>query len=136
MKANGWRCVLIYIAAAVACVYLALPQLDGDGTREYFLKPSSSSTRVDAEGSISLSALLASGAESVFFSGECNEAALIESFSARVVFVERVGDAVSYYCYSPHLRGEAIIDGRRINLHLCVASYGYTVGTPFICGSF
>lgn len=57
------------------------------------------------------------------------------SFSARIVFTEKIKQGTSYYAYSPKISYRAVIKGKVINLQIFMGDE-ITVGSPIIYGSF
>ncbi len=60
----------------------------------------------------------------------------IKEFNASVVLVERTGQGVGYYAYSPNIRYKERVKGRTVNLHIFIAEKEVTVGSPIIYGGF
>lgn len=61
---------------------------------------------------------------------------LIAGYGAKLCFAEEIGGTLSFYCYSPRLKGGVILDGRKINLHIAVRAESVAVGTPIIFGGY
>lgn len=59
---------------------------------------------------------------------------MMRRYGAEVLFVERVGDVVSYYGYTPAWQTGVFLYGKKINLHIAVreATRIATMGTPII----
>ncbi|MBQ3493361.1 MAG: hypothetical protein IJA88_04560 [Clostridia bacterium] len=66
---------------------------------------------------------------------EFNLQDFFDSYNARLIKIERVGETVSYYAYSPKIKYRAHIFGQVVNLHVAVDKQ-VTVGSPLIYGSF
>ena len=73
--------------------------------------------------------------ESARFEGDVHEE-LLRSLRAEVVFCERTGGVVSYYCRSPLLGSGVLLGGERVNLHIAVGGGRTAAGTPVIFGGF
>ena len=52
------------------------------------------------------------------------------------MFLEKVGDVLSYYGYAQGLRDTLCLDGYAVNLHVAVTDERCVVGTPIIFGGF
>lgn len=74
--------------------------------------------------------------ESVYLTEQADVDALVERFQAEIVFVECVGDTVSYYGFSPNLPYGVALFGTRVNLHIALSPRGCVVGTPIIFGGY
>jgi hypothetical protein len=78
--------------------------------------------------------------ESVCFMHQINAQDLalqiFKDYDAEVLFVERVGDVISYYGYAQGLGEVLCLDGYIINLHVAVTNERCVVGTPIIFGGF
>ena len=63
---------------------------------------------------------------------------LCKRYKARIVCVEQTGDVVSYYAYSPMLKGSVVVAGKKVNFHVAFGTDNIrcTVGTPLIFGGF
>lgn len=60
----------------------------------------------------------------------------ISAYDAKLCFAEEIGNTLSFYCYSPQLKGGVILNGRKINLHIAVRAESVAVGTPIIFGGY
>ena len=74
--------------------------------------------------------------ESVWLDEPIDAYALMQYFNAEVVYIERVGDTVSYYGFSPDLPRGIVLQGKAVNLHIAVSPRGCAVGTPIIFGGY
>ena len=79
--------------------------------------------------------------ESVTFSlqnqdGDTLVKEMLANYNARILFTERVGDIVSYYCYSCELGRGVMLCGVPVNLHIALSTDRAAVGTPLIFGGF
>lgn len=65
-------------------------------------------------------------------------AQVLQTYGARVQFIECVDGAVSYYCFSLRLPKRVWLRGRAVNLHIAVAAdkTAAVVGYPIIFGGF
>ena len=61
---------------------------------------------------------------------------IFQEYGGEVVFVEKVGDVLSYYGYAQGLRDTLCLDGYAVNLHVAVTDERCVVGTPIIFGGF
>ena len=62
--------------------------------------------------------------------------AVLEKYSATVLFQEKGEGYTSYYCYSTKLNRSIVLDGKNINLHIVEYDDGLRVGTPIIFGGY
>ncbi|MBE5737027.1 MAG: hypothetical protein E7348_01350 [Clostridiales bacterium] len=85
--------------------------------------------------------------EFVFLSGVKGESCVIEikdfdlqryleEMNASVIFTHEFLDSKNYYAYSPKIKYCKMIDGKMINLQVCVKKDGVKLGSPIIYGSF
>lgn len=84
--------------------------------------------------------------------GECAEYVLDESFGAvtaeelterirkeyraQICFSESACGTVSFYAYSPSLKGGVLLNGYKVNLHIAFRGNSVAVGTPMIFGGY
>lgn len=61
---------------------------------------------------------------------------LIAMTGAMVCFEEEICGTRSYYCYSPRLRGGAVLNGCVVNLHIAVRENSVAVGSPVVFGGY
>lgn len=59
----------------------------------------------------------------------------LQSVDGEVIFTETLSDSVNYYCRA-NLPYSVTLDGREINLHVCIKDSGVTVGSPIIFGGY
>lgn len=59
----------------------------------------------------------------------------LQSVDGEVIFTETLSDSVNYYCRA-NLPYSVEINGREINLHVCVKTSGTTVASPIIFGGY
>ncbi len=148
----GWKQKLALLSALViACAVLvgvrsvnALPLSSLAGEHTYYTYSPSSQAQIQTQ-------LI--GAEFLHLQGESVQVRLTEKdkrdlhayaqatlkkYKAKVVCVERAGETVSYYGYSPMLKGGVAVQGRKVNLHVAFtqATGHCVVGTPIIFGGF
>lgn len=64
--------------------------------------------------------------------------AILKKYKARIVCVEQTAETVSYYGYSPILKGGVAVEGKKVNIHVAFSkdSTRCVVGTPLIFGGF
>lgn len=85
--------------------------------------------------------------EFIFLSGIKGESCVIEDESfdlekyltqmnASIIFTHEFEEFKNYYAYSPKIKYYKIIDGKMINLHVCVKNDQVKLGSPIIYGSF
>lgn len=68
--------------------------------------------------------------------GEISVAEVLDRFAAKMIFIEKIAEGVSYYAYSENILYRKLIKGRKVNLHIFVGKEKTTVGSPIIFGSF
>lgn len=61
---------------------------------------------------------------------------IFNGLQAKLVFSEQTDDGVSYYAYSPVLKFQTLLSGKRVNLHVFVGENRSVIGSPLIFGSF
>ncbi len=145
---------LLAALGAAFCVYLMHAVSFSGGESAYYLYSASSQAEIKEALSLAeLAHLKGESAVYVFGSADGESAAsaayrgesclaaeaakeLMASYRARVRFTEEVGGTVSYYCYSPLLKGGVILDGKKINLHVAVRADSLAVGSPIIFGGY
>ena len=85
--------------------------------------------------------------EFIFLSGVKGESCVIEDenfdlekyltqMRASIIFTHEFEEYKNYYAYSPKIKYYKIIDGKMINLHVCVKKDQIKIGSPIIYGSF
>ena len=124
-------------AAAGALLFLwHAPAFRGGERYTLYFGETSSARMLTFEGD-ALPLLLPSGVrgESVLYAGDCAEK-LLFAYGARVLFTERTGETVSYYCRSPLLGEGILLNGERVNLHIAAGGGQTAAGTPLIFGGF
>ena len=60
----------------------------------------------------------------------------LKDFNACVVFTESIQDGVSYYAYSPKIKYQKVVNGKRVNLQIVQKQNMIKAGSPLIFGSF
>lgn len=133
---NTLRNAVVCFAFALVLTVALAPRIEGEG-KEYYDAAHSSAKKINADDrAIDIIKVIGAGAESVTLALECSLDEILARYNAHVVFTESVGEVTSYYCRAYALGGGVRIRGRIINLHVASAPYGYTVGTPIICGGY
>ncbi len=61
---------------------------------------------------------------------------LVECYGGEILFIEEIGDTVSYYAYVPKWGKGLALYGKQVNLHIAVSKENCKVGTPIIFGGF
>ena len=121
----------------LACVWLSnvcvLRKIDGERTF-YVYASSSQATRTQT---LDWSQLFFVSGESVRLTsvptdGVAFANALADTFRAEILFVEEVGDTLSFYAFSPNLPRGIMLYGEKINLHIAISTRGCVVGSPII----
>lgn len=110
-----------------------------DGERTYYLHSASSWASQKSELDLLDLPFVKGESVSVTVADGVNFAqGIIQTYEARVLFVEEAADTVSYYCYSPSISNCIYLQDRTVNLHIAVAMDRdmVVVGTPIIFGGF
>ena len=53
-------------------------------------------------------------------------------YQAELLFSEKIGETISYYCYAKGLDGGIVLNGRMVNLHVVWKEGEAVLGTPII----
>ena len=133
------RAFLKTVLAAVGAIIVLLPVAAANFSpfpfateREFYLYSPSSQASIQSQLNFD---------ELLFVQGEsaCVEeglSAVLEKYSAVVLF-EEIGEGyISYYCYSPKLKRSIVLDGKRVNLHIVEYENGLRLGSPIIFGGY
>lgn len=108
------------------------------GERVFYLDSASSQGLIKSE--LRFCDLSRIRGESVSFTHQTEPQSLalqiFQEYGGEVVFVERVGDVLSYYGYADGLKNALCLDGCAVNLHVAVTDGRCVVGTPIIFGGF
>lgn len=60
----------------------------------------------------------------------------LEKMNATIIFTHEFNGCKNYYAYSPKIKYCKMIDGKMINLHVCIKNEQIKLGSPIIYGSF
>ena len=124
--------LLIFIGSKYAFV-TRLSAISGE--RVYYLDAQSSCALYKNE--LALQDIFRVKGECVRFVGEEeNLPSLLEKLNAEILFTERAGGSVSYYCYAQDLSGGICINGRLVNVQIAFHGSLCAVGTPLIFDGF
>ena len=75
--------------------------------------------------------------ESVCFeSSDFELQTLLNKYSAKLIFTEKIEDGICYYAFSPKIKYQKIVNGSKINLHVFIGEGRVVLGAPVIFGSF
>ena len=134
---SGLKVLIILCAFCVFASYCFYPCFTGGNAVYYSERSSLADTECADEY------LLSHGvsfyhikAESAYFAQKRDVLEILKEYRARVVFTERVGGVMNYYCRSYLLPLGERLKGKVVNLHVAVSDSGYTVGTPIIYGGY
>ena len=127
------------ILSAVLFFPIALLNLTAfpfEGEKEYYLYSPSSNAQIKKD--VSLSDLPFIRGERVTLSNLSSEdlAPILARYSADVIKEEEFLGGVSYYCYSPQLKGGIVIGGEVVNLQIAIKGDSVVLGTPIIFGGY
>lgn len=146
MRIFIWKCkeilrcvvgVAIFTVILLAAFLSDFSRFEETEGRVFYLHNASSQAL--QKQSLDFSDLFSVQGESVFLklNGE-KPADWLGRYGASVVFIEKVGDIVSYYGYTAKWSEFVIINGRKVNVHLAVdveKDVG-VVGTPIVFGGY
>ncbi len=127
----------VCILAAAAFISLACPVFCGySGRREVYFKDGSFSEGIRAEQELGFYDLIRGRqGEAITTDGETAEK-IVKDLSARLVFRESFSGGENAYYYTEKLRYIREINGKRVNIQVCVTDGAVKVGTPMIYGGF
>ena len=60
----------------------------------------------------------------------------LQQMNASIVFTHEFDGCINYYAYSPKIKYCETVDGKFINLHICIKNDKIKLGSPIIYGSF
>ena len=137
-RAVKFAAVLFACLASAGALFVLrhAPSFAGAARYTLFLGETSSAEAVVLEGD-ALPLLLSSEVrgESAVFQGDRAED-LLRAYRARVLFIEKAADTVSYYCHSPLLGEGLLLNGEEVNLHIAAGRGQTAAGTPLLFGGF
>ncbi len=142
-KTLGAAGVLFTLIAALAVVFAltALPKrlaFDAGENYVFYLGDTSKNCRTvyaNAQTAPALRLTLSGiNGESTTY-GTLDAEEFISSLGGEIIFTEELSDSFNYYCRAP-LPYKVTIDGKEINLHVCVKKEGVTVASPVIFGGY
>lgn len=122
------------LLCVAALLYLRGELPDGCG-KEYYLYKSSSACEITDEIKICTPRKVVRG-EAVTLKTERDVKKTLNGLFAAKVFSESGEDFSSDYYFSFRIRRYAIINGRKVNLHVCKTADGYELGSPIIFGGY
>jgi len=136
---------LKFVAALVVALCILLPvclvnvsAFPTISKKEYYLySPSSQATVSEKISLIELPYIQGECARVETAEGEEYAKTLFEKYGATLLKTEMFDDGVSYYCYSPKLKGGILLErGAFVNLHIVVKETEVVVGTPIVFGGY
>ena len=108
-----------------------------NGKNEVYLRYNSSNAEIVSVKKEKVKDYIVKKGEAVFIEGEkLSPIDLLKTFNAKLVFIEKTEEGVSYYAYSKDVKYLKMIKGERINLHIFIGEKGSKIGSPIIYGSF
>jgi hypothetical protein len=115
-------------------------QLKGEGAHTFYLYGKTNSAKIESMSEQSADSFIYLKGnlygESVIFYNKSNLKSFIKGLNATAVFSEVGEDFNCEYYYSPKIKGSIILNGKKINLHVCYQKDYIVVGTPIVYGSF
>lgn len=122
------------LLCVAALLYLRGELPDGCG-KEYYLYKSSSACEITNEINFFTPVNVVRG-EAVTLRTEEEVSTALAGLFAVKVFSESGENFSSDYYFSFRIRRYTIINGRKVNLHVCRTSGGYKIGSPIIFGGY
>ena len=122
------------LLCVAALLYLRGELPDGCG-KEYYLYKSSSACEITNEINFFTPVNVVRGEAVTLRTEEEVRTALAGLFAVKV-FSESGENFSSDYYFSFRIRRYTIINGRKVNLHVCRTSDGYKIGSPMIFGGY
>lgn len=122
------------LLCVAALLYLRGELPDGCG-KEYYLYKSSSACEITNEINFFTPVNVVRGEAVTLRTEEEVRTALAGLFAVKV-FSESGENFSSDYYFSFRIRRYTIINGRKVNLHVCRTSGGYKIGSPIIFGGY
>lgn len=131
---------LSFCAALICAAFVVLPSrvcFSGGQNYTFYCGTSSADCR-------EVRAVFNAEIERLFLADVCGESVEYENFdlksylkqvNGKIVFTEELSDSVNYYC-TADLPYSVMIDGRTINLHVCVKKDSVKVASPIIFGGY
>ena len=101
-----------------------------DGITERYYNAYSSNCKIN-DGSL----MLKTG-EAIFINDKLSLEQILMEYKGVLVGVEKTESAVNYYAFSPKFKVYKLLNGERVNLHICITETATKIGTPLIFGSF
>lgn len=129
----------VLTALVAACVFFAYALAHApaftEGERYEFYTGTSSDTVLLSRSPLDKLFLAETKGESVRYHGDRAQE-ILQKFDAEVLFIEEAAGITNYYCYSPALKNELALNGKRVNLHVACDGRETAAGTPLIFGGF
>lgn len=108
-----------------------------NGKNEVYLKNNSSVANIVSVKGEKVKKYISKKGEAIFIEKEeLSPIKIMEEFNAKLVFLEKIDEGVSYYAYSKDIKYVKWVRGEKINLHIFIGKNGTKIGSPIIYGSF
>ncbi len=108
-----------------------------DGRRSFYLDSTSSQALVKSELSpLDIFRIKGESVSFEFANREETLSSIVDLYGAELLFAERAGGSVSYYCVTDKWTEGVLINGVFVNLHIAFNGELCAVGAPFIFGGF
>ncbi len=124
-----FACAVLFVWGMGATRFSSL-----DGRRSYYL--GSPSSQAEIKEKITFADFGQIKGESVFLTEKVSVEEILSLYEAEVIFTERVGEVVSYYCFTGKWSDGVRIGEHFVNLHIAVRGEECSVGAPIIFGGF
>ncbi len=140
-KVVGWL-KFVFAFSVALCVFACvcafnLSAFPFEEDKEYYLYSASSQAKiVDAVKISDLPYIKGERVRVQTREGEGFLQAALEKYAATILKTENFDDGVCYYCYSPKLKNQMLLDGKVVNLHIVVKKSEVVMGTPIVFGGF
>ena len=108
-----------------------------NGKNEVYLNNNSSVANIVSVNRERVKTFISKKGEAIFIEKEkLSPVEIMERFNAKLVFIEKIDEGVSYYAYSNDIKYVKRVKGEKVNLHIFISEKGTKIGSPIIYGSF
>ncbi len=107
------------------------------GVYEVYLSSNSSKAKIVSVDKRKASSIVCKTGEAIFIeNSELDAYEIFDDFQAKLIFVEKTDEGISYYGYSQEIKFQKRINGKDINIQVFQGNKGIKIGLPIIYGSF
>ena len=108
-----------------------------NGKNEVYLKNNSSVANIVSVNRERVKTFISKKGEAIFIEKEkLSPVEIMERFNAKLIFIEKINEGVSFYAYSNDIKYVKRVKGEKVNLHIFISEKGTKIGSPIIYGSF